>query len=393
MNPAIGAVMGDGNNRVLMPVVSPQSGAHLGLVALGLVGSGGHVIAMSVVHPDADAATVAAAESVLAGVEAMLIDTGATIETLVVAAESTAGAVHDTALARDVDAVVMGWGGSGSGRTAFGEIVDHVVGRSRVPLVMVRPGARLPSSLLLAFDTDQLHPSGRRGLVLATTVAMALRDRNDWPLTLLQTGEEDGPELPTVVAQLTDRIHHDPRRRHEALAAAVRSDQLVVAPVAPTVAGLRSATSRINWAVGDATLAVAIDVGPTGNREDLSDAAAPTLRVVDDGSRPARRLHGIAVTASADEPLDRRAIQQAMREVGEVTSIRTWWAGPSRSPHLSLVVAVSAESDSMALGRVLDVADALPALAGARVRYDLVDPPTPWRVRELTPMGLPDLFE
>ncbi len=385
--------MGHGDKRVLLPVVSPQSGAHLGLVALGIVGTGGHVVAMSVVSPDADAATVRDAEAVLAGIQDMLTDTGATIETLVVAAESTAGAVHDTALARKVDAVVMGWGGSGSGRTAFGEIVDHVVGRSRVPLVMVRPGARLPSSLLLAFDTDQLHPSGRRGLVLATKVAMALRDRNDWPLTLLQSGEEEGPELPVVLAALTDRIHHDPRRRHEALAAAVRSDQLVVAPVAPTVAGLRSATSRINWAVGDATLAVAIDVGPTGSREDLSDATAPPLRVVDDGRRPAQRLHGIAVTASAEEPLDRKAIQRAMQRVGEVTSIRTWWEGPARSPHLSLVVALSAESDSVALGRVLDVADSLPALTGARVRYDLVEPPTPWRVRELTPLGLPDLFE
>lgn len=385
--------MGHGEIRVLLPVASPESSAHLALVALGLVGTGGHVIAVSVVPTAAAAATVAAARSVLAGVEDLLADTDVTVESLVVAAESTAAGVHDTALARQVDAVVMGWAGSGSGRTAFGDIVDHVVGRSRVPLIMVRPGAGLPSSLLLAFDTDQLHPSGRRGLVLATRVAMALQDRNGWPLTLLQTGEEDGPELPRLVAELTDRIHHDPRRRHEALAAAVRADQLVVAPVAPTVAGLRSATSRINWAVGDATLAVAIDVGPTGSREDLSAAAAPQLRLVGDDTGSGPRLHGIAVTASADEPLDRRAIHHALQAAGEVTNIRTWWAGPSRLPHLSLVVTVSAESDSMAIGRVLEVADNLPALAGARVRYDLVEPPTPWRVRELTPMGLPDLFD
>lgn len=384
-------------NRVLLPVVSPESAPHLATVALGLVGGGGEVIAMSVVPPDADRATVADADRVLAAMEDLVDGTGVAIDTVVVAAESVARAVHDAALARNVDVVVMGWAGSGSSQSAFGSIVDHVVGRSRVPLLMVRPGRRLPTSVLLAFDTDQLHPSGRRGLVLAARVAAALRDRNGWPLTLLQTGMEDGPDLPPEVAELTDRIHHDPRRRHEALAAARHDDQLVVAPVAPTVAGLRSATSRINWAAGDATLAVAVDVGPIGSREDLTHATAPPLRAVPPAEsaaepRPAR-LHGIAVTATAEEPPDRQAVQQALAAVGEVSGIRTWWSGPDREPHLSLVVSVVAESDSLAIGRVLDVVDTLPALAGARVRYDLVEPPTPWRLRELTPLGLPDLLE
>ena len=380
-------------NRVLLPVVSPESAPHLATVALGLVGGDGKIIAMSVVPPDADRTTVAEADRVLADMEALVGGTGVEIETVVMAADSVARAVHDAALARNVDVVVMGWAGSGNSQSAFGSIVDHVVGRSRVPLLMVRPGRRLPTSVLLAFDTDQLHPSGRRGLVLAAKVAAALRDRNGWPLTLLQTGMEEGPDLPPEVAELTDRIHHDPRRRHEALAAARHDDQLVVAPVAPTVAGLRSATSRINWAAGDATLAVAVDVGPIGSREDLTHATAPPLRAVPEAEPGHARLHGIAVTATAEEPPDRQAVQQALSAVGEVSGIRTWWSGPERQPHLSLVVSVAAESDSLAIGQVLDVVDALPALAGARVRYDLVEPPTPWRLRELTPLGLPDLFE
>lgn len=380
-------------NTVLVPVVSPGSAVHLGVVALGMVGSGGRVIAMSVVPPEADSATVAEAESVLATMEQLLDGTGVVVEPIVMTGESVAIAVHHTATDRGVDAVVMGWGGSGSGQSAFGDIVDHVVGRSRVPLVMVRPGASLPTSVLLAFDTDQLHPSGRRGLVLAARVASALRDRNGWPLKLLQTGEPDGPDLPAVVSDLTDRIHHDPRRRHEALASAVHGELLVVAPVAPTVAGLRSATARINWAAGDATLAVAVDVGPTGPHEDLSVATAlSTSPMTPHISQPGRR-HGIAVTASADAPPDRREIQQALTGVGEVSTVRTWWAGRAREPHLSMVVSVVAESDSLAIGRVLEVLDTLPALAGARVRYDLVEPPTPLRVRELTPLGLPEIFE
>lgn len=380
-------------NTVLVPVVSPDSAVHLAVVALGMVGSGGRVIAMSVVPHQADAVAVTEAESVLASMEGLLDGTGVVVEPIVMTADSIPIAVHDTAGQRGVDAVVMGWGGSGSGQSAFGDIVDHVVGRSRVPLIMVRPGASLPTSLLLAFDTDQLHPSGRRGLVLAARVASSLRDRNGWPLTLLQTGEQDGPELPRVVAALTDRIHHDPRRRHEALASAVHGELLVVAPVAPTVAGLRSATSRINWAAGDATLAVAVDVGPTGPREDLSVTTAMPTSAMASPTGQSRRRHGIAVTASAEDPPDRRQIQQALTEVGEVTTVRTWWAGRAREPHLSMVVSVVAESDSLAIGRVLEVLDTLPALAGARVRYDLVAPPTPLRVRELTPLGLPEIFD
>lgn len=393
MNQTVNPSTNHWGNRVLLPVVSPDTAPHLATVALGLVGTTGQIIAVSIVPPDADRAAIDEAGHVLAATEALIEGTGVAIETVVMAADSVARAVHDAALARNVDVVVMGWAGSGSSQSAFGAIVDHVVGRSRVPLLMVRPGRSLPTSVLLAFDTDQLHPSGRRGLVLAANVAGALRDRNGWPLTLLQTGQEDGPDLPREVAELTDRIHHDPRRRHEALASVMHADQLVVAPVAPTVAGLRSATSRINWAAGDATLAVAVDVGPIGSREDLSRATATPLRAVPDVEERPARLHGISVTATAEEPPDRHAVQQALSAVGEVSGIRTWWSGRERQPHLSLVVSVVAESDSLAIGRVLEVLDALPALAGARVRYELVEPPTPWRLRELTPLGLPDLFE
>lgn len=382
-----------GGIHVLLPVVSPASVPHLALVALGLAGPQGTITALSVVTSEADDVGTRAATDLLDDVEEVVADAGIDLRTMVVFAESEAAAVHEAVGSGGVDVVVMGWAGSGSAQSAFGAIVDQVVGRSRVPLLMVRPGAALPSSLLLVFDTDQLHPSGRRGLKLAAEVARTLQERNDWPLTLLQTGAETGPDLPRVVAELSDRLHHDPRRRHVALEATTHAELLVVAPVAPTVAGLRSATARINWAAGDATLAVAVDVGPVGDTADLRAAASVPLRAVPSSEPPSPRQFGIAVTVAAEEPPDRHAVQRALRDVGPVTSVRTWRSAEQFGACLGLTVVATAGTESAAIGRVLEVLDALPALAGARVRYEPVAAPTPWRVRELTPLGLPDLFE
>lgn len=377
-------------STVLLAVVAPASVPHLVTVAAGIAGPAGRVLAVTVVPSATNRQAVEAARITMAAVEDTASGMGTSIDTLVMAGSSPAVLVHEAAVSHHADMVVMGWRGSGNIATAFGSIIDQVVGRSQVPLIMVRPGAQMPTSLLLAFDSDQLNPAGRRGLLLAASVSHALGERYEWPLTLLQTGAEVSQDLPAEVARLTDRVHHDPRRRHEALAAVADHDQMVVVPVAPTIAGLRSATTRVNWAVADATLVVAVDVGPVAvQSEGLTEASDQPPIDLATRTGPARRgRHAMAVTAVAHERIDRRILQAALQVVGEVSGIRTWWAGADREPHLSLVVTVVAESGSDALGDVLAVLDTLPALAGARLRYDLVDTPTPLRVRELAPFGL-----
>ncbi len=382
--------MADGvDTCVLLAIVAPASVTRLLEVAIGIAGPGGRVVACTAVPSGAHRDAVAAARTTLGAVEDEVASqsstTGVTLATEVVEAEHPAEAVHDLVGRVGADVVVMGWHGSGSASSSFGTIIDEVVGRSRVPLVMVRPGAAAPTSLVVAFDTDQLHPAGRRGLALAGAVAASLRTSRGWPITLLQTGAEDFPDLPVGVRTLTDRIHHDPRRRHEAVEALVEPTTMVVAPVAPTVAGLRAATTRLNWAVGAATLAVAIDVGPVGPRESLSRVTLPRTAESDTPERPGR--HGVAVTIVSPDPVDRRPVVAALADAGEVGSVRTWWAGRESRPHLSIVVTVDDVTESDAIGAVVAVTDTLPQLVGARVRYDLVDAPTPLRVRELRPMG------
>lgn len=381
--------MGDGADTcVLLPVVAPGSVPALVEVAVAIAGPGGHLLALTAVPSGAAAEDVAAARQTLIRVEGEVAAQSGfdvVLDTEVVEADHPALAIHDLASRVDADVVVMGWAGSGSASSSFGSIIDEVVGRSRVPLVMVRAGTARPSSVVVAFDTDQLHPAGRRGLALAGAVAASLRSARDWPITLLQTGAKEFPDLPPGIATLTDRIHHDPRRRHDAVEALVDPTTLVVAPVAPTVAGLRAATTRLNWAVGEATLAVAIDVGPVGPRESLSRVTLP------DGNRehdPERRgRQGVALTIVSTDPVERRPVMAALADAGEVGQVRSWWAGRESRPHLSITVTIDQATESDAIGAVMAVTDMLPELVGARVRYDLVDAPTPFRVRELRPMG------
>lgn len=392
--------MVDGSTTcVLLAVVAPASTTCLARVAVDVAGRWGHVRVLTVVPRGAGPVEHADAAATLVAVEDAVTRLGGAhvpVRTEVVEADHPAVAVHDVVARDDVDIVVMGWQGSGSAATSFGRIVDEVVGRSRVPLLMVRAGEVEPTSLLVAFDTDQLHPAGRRGLALAGAVAAALREARGWPVTLLRAGVDELSELPDAIATLTDRIHHDPRRRHDAVAAAVEASTMLVAPVAPTVAGLRAATTRLNWAAGTATLVVAVDVGPVGPREILSGfgigasaVADPTDPTAAPGGRLAERpgRRGVSLTIATDDPVARRPVVDALADAGEVGTVRTWWEGREQRPHLAITVTVDDATGSEAIGAVMAVTDALPELVGARVRYDLVEAPTPLRLRELRPLG------
>ncbi|MBY5163955.1 universal stress protein [Salsipaludibacter albus] len=375
---------------VLLPIVAPGSVDGLVALALDVAGPDGTVRALTAVPEQAGRDRRREARATLRRVEQAVAErvgdrSGIELDTEVLEADHPALAIHDATSRHDVDVVVMGWRGSGSATSSFGAIIDEVVGRSRVPLLMLRAGTRPPTSLVVAFDTDQLHPAGRRGLVLAGGAAAALREANGWPVTLLQTGADDLPDLPVEIATLTDRIHHDPRRRHDAVEAVVDPSTMVVAPVAPTVAGLRAATTRLNWATGDASLLVAIDVGPIGPREPLSRLTLDLPAPVPTTEPPGR--HGVGLTIVSDEPLPRRRVVDALAVAGEVGSVRTWWSGRDDRPHLSVMVTVTDCTESDAVASVMAVTDSLPELVGARVRYDLVDAPSPLRVRELRPMG------
>jgi hypothetical protein len=373
---------------VVVPVANPASVRPLLVCAAQVAAAdGGTVVPITVVAPDADedrrreaAAGVAEAEATARahGVDAR----GAVVEAPDPAA-GTLQAVHD----HDATLVVMGWRGRSSISNVFGRLIDSLVGRSSVPLAVVRLGSEPHRRVLLPVGADHLLPGGGRGLTLAAELTRRLGAAADEPTTVLRTGSSE-VALPRAVAALGDRVHHDPRRIDRAVAAIARPDDLVVAAVPPTVSGLRSATTHLAWAAPGATLLVAVDVGPTGEPpvsghdlvEATSDAAIPaparrhgherqvrlivTVRLPD-ASRGAGDRTGGATGASPND-LDR-----VLRRAGDTDHLMVWWPAGDDRAHVRVDVTVLATSDDAAIRTLVAAVHDDPAFRGAEITYDV----------------------
>jgi hypothetical protein len=276
---------------------------------------------------------------------------------------------------RELDAtlVLMGWRGESSTTDVFGRLIDTIVGRSTVPLAVVRVGAVPYERVVLPVSADHLLPGGSSGLCLAARLADRLRDDTPQPTTLLRTGPRE-VELPAEVESLGDRVHHDPRRTDQAVAAFAHANDLIVAAVAPTVSGLRAATTHLAWAAPDATLLVAIDVGPTHERglDEAVDAAGsppPVRPSADDVLRPVR----IVVTArlAADAGATPEHLDRALRTTGTTGQLSAWWPAGDPRPHVRANVTVDATGVNAAIGRVMVAVHESDALQGAEITYDV----------------------
>jgi hypothetical protein len=267
--------------------------------------------------------------------------------------------------------VLMGWRGGSSNTNVFGELIDLVVGRSSVPLAIVRFGSRPIRRVLLPVSADHLLPGGDRGLSLATRLAERLATGVPEPTTVLRTGPRE-VELPADVARLGDRIHHDPRRTDQAVAAFARPDDLVVAAVAPTVSGLRAATTHLAWAAPDATLLVAIDVGPT-REEGLGDAVgaagSPGPRRAADTSRGIRIVVTVRLPDGIGTTPDH--LDRVLRTAGTTEHLMAWWPAGDPRPHVRATVTVTAEGVNAAISRVMVAVHEAPDLRGAEISYDV----------------------
>jgi hypothetical protein len=377
--------------RVLVPVANPASVGPLLELAVALCDADGEVIPLTVVDRDADPGAVAAAEHGLAQADAVVSERGGLSSSRLVRGRSTAEGVLSAIREASATLVVMGWRGRSSTTTVFGELIDSVVGRSSVPLAVVRLGATPFGRVLLPVSPDHLLPGGGRGLGLAVRLARSLGRHLEEPATVLRTGNTEVP-LPEDVVGLSDRVHHDPRRTHLAVAAAARADDAIVAPVAPTVSGLRAATTHLAWAAPDATLLVAVDPGPTesGIVEAVGSAGAPAPR------RPHRQTTEveIVVTASGLEPgrLTSRGLARLLRPLGPARSAHEDVAAgapeegtsaPTRRrarpvtspatarPGVAASVRLRASTTNQALALVMEELHDAPELRGAEITYDL----------------------
>lgn len=357
--------------RVLVPVANPANVAYLLELAARLADpDDGQVVPVTVIAPGASPQEVARAHQEIAQAEAVVTARGGRAEGQVVTCDHPAEGVLEAVRHARATLVLMGWRGHSSTSDIFGRLIDTVVGRSSVPLAIVRLGSAPFQRVLFPVSPDHLLPGGGRGLDLAVDLAGRLAADAPEPTTVLRTGAGD-PPLPNSITALSDRVHHDPRRIHQAVGAAARTQDLVMAAVAPTVSGLRAATTHLAWAAPDATLLVAVDVGPTeqGLVEAVDRAgrpAPPKATELDDEVR-------IAVTACLPEDVTVRPedLERVLQQAGATDHLMAWWPTVDARPHVRATVTVRAPSPNAGLSEVMTVLHEAEELRGAEITYDL----------------------
>ncbi len=361
---------------IVVPVVNPASVRPLLRYAAAIAApDGGRLVPVTVVGPRADADSRAHAWAGVADAEATARELGVAATGVVVEADTPVDGTLQAVTEHDATLVLMGWRGRSSTSNVFGQLIDSVVGRSSVPLAIVRLGAVPTRRVMLPVHSDHLLPAGARGLRLATTLALRLATVCAEPTTVLRTGDATAP-LPDAITALSDRTHHDPRRTDRAVGALAGPSDLVVAAVAPTVSGLRAATTHLAWAAPDTTLLVAVDVGPT-REEGLAAATegagtpAPAKRAGD-----VRQVR-VVVTARLPETTgtedDPRAddLGRVLRGVGATDQVMAWWPAGDTRPHVRSTVTVTATSVNSALSAVMVAVHEAPAFRGAEITYDV----------------------
>ncbi|QBI21123.1 hypothetical protein ER308_17135 [Egibacter rhizosphaerae] len=364
---------------VLVPLTNPASVAGLMGMADQLVDrEGGTVVPVTVVPPDAGAEIRGDAEALIAAADAAGAELGVPSEGLVGVHESVADGVLDAARDCAATLVLMGWRGRSTQRNVFGELIDTVVGRSRTPTAVVRLGQREPQRVLLPVSNEHLGPTGAGGLLLAADLAQRLGPDARRTVRLLRTGDEDVGSLPPEMQALSDRVHHDPRRYATAIGAAAEAGDLVIVPVAPTVSGLRTATTHVAWQAPESTLLVAIDVGPKA--EDVDEATARAGQPAPEPSTHPddEELHTVSVVARAGEvaTTTREQLGPALRSLGTVGEVEAWEDEEGRRC-LRTRVRVAARDSNEALAAVMTALHEAEGFKGAELRYELETSPGP----------------
>jgi nucleotide-binding universal stress UspA family protein len=370
---------------ILVPVANPASIQPLITIGARLArAADGGLVPVTCLRPDAAADERAHAWQTIADAEAVAAEIGVPTRGRVLEADEVADAV--TAAVDDLDAslVLMGWRGRSSTTNVFGRLIDHVVGRSTVPLAVVRLGTRPYRRVVLPVSADHLLPGGVRGLCLAVQLARGLSETCPEPATVLRTGPKE-LELPEDVERLSERVHHDPRRTDQAVGAFARAEDLVLTAVAPTVSGLRAATTHLAWAAPDATLLVAVDVGPRrehGLADAVDDAGAPAP------PPPARDEVDVRIVVTVRLPGRAEAspeeLQRVLRAAGGTDHVMAWWPADDPHPHVRATVTVRATHVNAAMSAVMVAVHDAPAFRGAEITYDVDRGPPEAQVTDLT---------
>lgn len=356
---------------IVVPIANPASARPLITVAARIAArDGGVLVPVTVVRPRAPADERAAAWLALADAEEVARELGTPVAAEVVEDEQVADGVLSLATRAGASLVVMGWRGRSSTTDVFGRLTDTIVGRSAIPLAIVRFGVVPFRRVVLPINADHLRPEGTRGLRLAVGLADRLTGGRDEPTVLLHTG---GPsqQLPEELRDLA--LVSDDRRTDQAVAAHARPHDIVVAPVAPTATGLRAATTHLAWAAPDATLLVAVDVGPTRTPSSpplhRTAAARPAEHPTDAADRTVRVIVTARLADGVDADPD--ALGDVLGLVGTTDDLMAWWPAGDGRPHVRATVTVCAASVSAAIAALMVAVHEAERFRGAELTYDI----------------------
>jgi nucleotide-binding universal stress UspA family protein len=353
-------------------VTNPESAPGLTRLAAAIARpAGGTVVPLTVVPRSAGEREHDVARTLVLESERLAHGRGVPSRGLLAIDDSVDEAVLEVTEERQATLVVMGWQGQSTHRNVFGAIIDSVVGRSKVPLLVTRlSGAPdLWRRVLLTVSSENLSGRLDTSLRLASVVADRLR-RDTGSMEILRSGGSTSP-LPAELSGSFAPVHHDPRRHDLAVAAAARSDDLIVLPVPPTSGGLRTAT-HLAWAAPDSSILVAVPAART-QAERLAAAVegagnAP-LRLPSDDN--VLREHSIVVTARlpVGAAVDVQRVADALAEVGQVSEAGLW--RESSRECAELTIRILASDQNAALGTVMTSLHGLAGFEGAEFRYDL----------------------
>ena len=163
--------------RVLVPVARPASLDSLLPIAAAMAAvddrHGDHV-PVTVVPRHAPEDVVRAAADLAVEAEARLVAEGLSASGVVAEARSIPAGVRSLVASERATLVVMGWRGLVDASRAFDATVDDVLGRSSVPLLVVRPADLPPARVVVPLGPGHTVPHGRGGLRLAATLAERL---------------------------------------------------------------------------------------------------------------------------------------------------------------------------------------------------------------------------
>lgn len=362
--------MADGGlgRRVLVPFARPETLPVLLDVAAALAsGEDGTVVAVTVVPEDANSRRRAEAESLCVAAEKEAAERGVLCETIIVEAEDVASAIRATASDLDASVVIMGWRGSLTTENILGRTVDQVLGRSSVPVGVLRVSDWPPRACVFAVSDAQLAHDGGRGVDLAARIGEALIASRPMRARIIRTGDSADP-LPPRLRALADRVHRDADALPEAVRASARPGDLVITAVPPTTEGLREATRHLVQAVPEASVLTVLDV--PASPQDIAGALAEQARVPGP-DRPGIYLVSASIAVDRDRQISRRRLRRALEPWGRVVDLRMRWTRRPRQQHIELDVEVDAASRTAALGAVMEVLHELEDLVGSDLRYEV----------------------